>query len=615
MTRTQAALSRTTALTSAALLVAVATPGQAQEAFDLDAITVTANAEATAVERSGSTVEVVEEEEIRAAGEVRLSEFLNRLPGVSVSNNGPAGGTSTLRIRGAGGAYIGVFVDGINVSDTASTQMAFNWANMMTSDICRVEVLKGAQSALYGSEAVAGVINITTNRATEPGLSNRYAVELGSYDTVKLGFNSSYVTDNGSVSASLTHFRTDGFSSADENLGNTEADGFEATRLSFAGEYDVSDTMTIGGAGFYQTSEGEYDTSAGDADNTSDTEEYGLRAFARFETGAVENEVALQYYAIDRRYQEGSASRYLGERYGLSYSGSVQLAPTFDLSFGGDYTREEFKSDAFGTANDGTYKTSGVFAEGAWAPSEALDVVLTLRQDDHSEFGGATTGRVSVAYRPQDDLILRAAVGTGFRAPSLYELYSNFGNPNLDPETSVSYEMGVEKRFGPDAFLRATLFRMEITDLIDFAGSSYNQIPGTSTMQGLELSGGVPLSETLHLSAAYTYTDTEDADGDRLVRVPEHEFNLSLDAELTEELNGSLTLRQVYDTLDNVPWPGSGTLALEDYTLVDLSLGYRLNDSAEAYMRVENVLDEEYQTVYGYGTSDRAVYFGLRGRF
>lgn len=619
MTRFNSALARTTALTTVAIAMTLTIPSlHAEEIVDLDAITVTANREATAVDKSGSTVEVIEEAQIREAGEVRLIDFLNTLPGISVSTNGPAGTTSTLRIRGAAGAYIGVYIDGMNVNDPSSTQISFDWANLTTADVCRIEVLKGAQSALYGSSAIAGVINITTNRATEQGVTNRYAAEIGSYNTARLSFNSSYLGQRGSFAATLSHVTSDGFSAADENDGNTEADGTLATRLSFAGEYDVTDTLTVGAAGFWQKTEGDFDgyyyngtsyvLGDGNENDWNEAEQLGLRAFARLTTGAVQNEFAVQYYRNDRTsYSDGYATPFLGERSSLSYVGTVPLGATFDLSFGGDATRESYE----GSSEDAEYKTYGIFTEGKWSPTDQLDIVGSLRHDDHSTFGGHTSGRLSVAYRPSEDLILRFAGGTGFRAPSLYELYSAYyGNPDLDPETSETYELGIEKRLGETAFLKATLFHTEITDLIQWSSSTYTyqQVEGTSTMEGVELSGGYTLTPTLRLTANYTYTKAHDADGDRLVRVPLHDFNVSLNADLSDRMTAALSVQRVIDTVDS-------SAALPDYTLVNVNFGYMLNKQTEAYVRVENLLDEEYQTVTGYGTSDRAIYFGVRGTF
>ncbi|MWD28918.1 TonB-dependent receptor [Aquicoccus sp. SCR17] len=603
----------------ASALALIAVQASAQEVIDLDAITVTANRSETALARSGSTVEVVTREELDEAGDVLVADYLASLPGITLSANGGIGAQSTLRIRGAGGAYISVLVDGIEVNDPSGIQSAFDFGRLTTADVGRIEVLKGSQSALYGSDAIAGVINITTNRATEPGLTQSYNAEYGSYDTKRLSYNLSWRDERGSFAMTAARIQTDGFSSADENDGNTEADGHDGRRLTFSGDYRLTDTLTIGGAAFVERTRTEYDD-AGPVDGTPDdvveAASRGARAFLRQETESGSHEISVQHYWIDRKNSGTSAFGpflypYTGARRSVAYAGQSFLSPDLTLSYGADYTRESYENDG----NSGEYDTTGLYAEADWAAMSDLNLVLSLRHDEHSEFGGATTGRLALAWRPRSDVTLRFSAGTGFRAPSLYELYDSFsGNPALDPETSVSYELGVEKRFGEDGFIRATAFRTKVTDLIQYVydpstfSGGYVQVPGESTRDGVELSGGWTLGEGIRLVASYTYTEAEDASGARLVRVPRNDLELRLSADVTDRFATDLSVRRVTDTVDT-----GGVLP--DYTLVGLNMSYAVNDTTEAYLRVENLFDEQYQTATGYGTSDRAFYFGIRGSF
>jgi vitamin B12 transporter len=612
-----AVLRAATAMTTLALC-GIAQVASAQDALDLDAITVTANrGEATDLTRTGSSVAVITQEDLKNSGTTRLADYLTTLPGLSLSGNGGLGTSTNLRIRGADGRYIGVYIDGIDVNDPASTQVSFDFGSLTTQGISRIEILKGAQSALYGADAIAGVVNITTNQATKPGLSQGYAAEYGSYNTTKLAYNLSYLGARGSFATTLSHVRTDGFSVADENDGNTEADGHEATRLSFSGDYELTETVTIGGAAFWATAETEVDEYSGGPtdglipDDMSDRDQVGLRAFARIDAGAIRHEFSAQYYQIDRRFSGTKkgvpySDPSKGQRWSLAYQGQTELSVA-TLTFGADATREAFRN----TGDDGRNDIFGLWAQADWHLGDQLEMVTVLRHDDHSTFGGKTTGRVSLGWLPQPDLTLRAAIGTGFRAPSPYELYSStYGNPDLSPETSTSYELGVEKRLGESRF-NATLFRTEITDLIayDRTTSAYDQTTGTSWMQGVELSAETPLTERIGLTAAYTWTDSQEAGtGKRLARVPLHDIALGLTAEVTPDLTSALTLRHVAGVTEK-------TGDMPDYTTVDLSLRYALSTQTEVYLRVENLFDEEYQTSLGYGTSDRAAYFGVRSNF
>lgn len=601
-----------------ALVALISTPLIAQDAAYLGEVTLSANTSVTDVKRSGSTVEVVTREELQKSGETRVVDYLTKLPGISVTANGGIGTTTSLRIRGSSGRYIAVYVDGIDVNDPSAPQIAFDFGSLMASDISRIEVLKGAQSALYGSEAIAGVINITTNGATEPGTHHSINAEYGSYNTSRLSYNLSHRAERGGVSLTVSHVRTDGFSAADENNGNDEADGHETRRISFSSDYALTDQATIGLAGFWQESWTEYDEysfPAGPVDGATPDElsegtSHGLRAFLRYEGERIEHEFAISAYRNDRLSSGTNAwgpfkYDYLGERTAFTYKGVATLSETFRLGFGADYTEESYKSGS----NKGVHYMTGVFIEADWTPSDQLDVAATLRYDDHSIFGSKTTGRVAAAYRPREDVILRFAAGTGFRTPSLFELFDpRYGNPALKPETSSNVELGAEKLFANGGFARLTLFRTEITDLIQWSGGSYKQVSGTGYSQGVELSGAMPLNDRITLNGNLTYTDAQFSNGNRLTRVPEWYMTLGIDAQVTDKFRVGATAQRSVNMID-------GTKRLPDYTVVNATMSYDFTDTVQGYLRIDNLFDEEYQTVRGYGTSDRAAYVGLRASF
>ncbi len=607
--------------TAVAALLGSGAPLAAQAVIELDEITVTANRTETDAERTGSTVEIVEEAQIESAPVATVAEVLAFEPGVSVSASGGLGQASQLRVRGLAGAYLAVRVDGIDVSDPSGTQTYFDFGQLTTGAVSKLELLKGSQSALYGSEAITGVLDITSHRPTEDGVTHEVSAEAGSYGTYRQGYNLAIRDGGTELAFSINHVISDGFSAADENDGNGEEDGYEATRLSFYGAHQLTDAVRIGIAGFLQDTTYDYDEGAGEdgdgsPDDVTTADSNGVRLFAEIQGDAIEHELSVSRYEIDRDLTGSNnwgafAFDYLGTREELAYKGVAQITPELELVFGADRTEETIESN--GVEEDRT--TTGVYAQALWAPRSDLDLSLSLRHDDTSDFGAATTGRLAAAWRPADDLILRAAYGTGFRAPSLYELYGDYvGNEDLDAERSESFELGIEKRFANEGFVRATAFRTEIDDLIIYDTSvyAYNQVEGRTTIEGLELSGGVAITPTLELLANYTYTETEDRDGDRLARVPRHDLTLGLDAALNDRVNGRVTVTHNADVVDAV---SGGLEPLDDWTRVDAQITYDITDSAEAYLRVENLFDEEYQTITGYGTSDRAVYVGVRAAF
>lgn len=603
------------------LAIACALPALADQPLDLGNVTITDTiaGQQTDLDRTGATVEVITGEELRAAPEVTVAEYLSRLPGLSVSANGGLGTTATLRVRGLDGKYIKVLVDGIDVTDPASTQTQFNWGGLTTTGISRIEVLKGSSSSLYGSRAIAGVVNITTDqRDGTPGTDVTVTGEGGSFSTFQGNVNLTHEGDRGGLSVTINHVTTDGFSARD-GAANTEPDGYEATQLNFSGDIMATENLKLGFSALALDSEGDFDEFAGDGlppfDEFTTVETRALRGFAEFATGAVDHTLSATWYRNDRvSNSNGFATPFLGERRKFDYTGSYAPSDMVRYTFGADWENESFDSGA----DQGETDNAGIFAEAIYAPSTDIDLSGSLRYDDHSTFGGNLSGRVAAAWRASEGTIVRAVAATGFRAPSLYELNSTlYGNAALQPEESTSFELGVERQFGA-GFARATAFYTEIDNLIQFVTltsfpqpftGQYQQVAGTSTSKGIELSGEYAISDALGLFGNYTYTDAKDANGARLLRVPGHDVVLGLDARIGDRWGGILSVRHVADRPDEF-----GTV-MEDYTVVNASVNYAISDNAEAYLRIENLFDEDYQTAAGFSASGQAFFAGLRGTF
>jgi vitamin B12 transporter len=591
-------------------------PATAQEFFDLGTLVLSGELDETTAEQLGATVSVVTREEIEETGETRVSDLLARLPGVDVRARGPLGSVSSVTIRGAGQNYVRVLVDGIDVTDVSGPQVAFDFGSLTTADISRIEVLRGGQSAIYGSEAIGGVINITTLRAEEEGVSQFANVEAGSYGTLRGSYGVAADLGDLDYALTLSHTRTDGFSAADENVGNTEADGFDSTRLSFSFGHDMGNGGRVGLNGFVESARLEFDEEFpigdGSPDEISYNDSVGLRAFVELPTGSVDSTFAATYYQIERDVRGssggfGANNVYMGERVGVSYLGRMEIGPTTALRFGADATRETFDQSGDFGPGAGESDVLGLFGELAWSPTSEFDLTATLRHDEHSQFGGLTSGRIAAAWRPNDDWILRVSAARSFRAPSLYELYGPFGEPTLQPEESQSLDLGVERRFGDDAFARATVFFNQTTNLIDFP-FPYAQVPGTVERRGVELEFGVPVFAGWTLDGNYTFTDADNppltAGNAWNLEFPEHDLSVTLAGDITDRLSAAVAVQSVWDRP-----------TLGDYTVANTTFAYGLSDGAEAYLRIDNLFDEEYQLVNGYGTSDRAFYLGLRTRF
>lgn len=602
---------------AAMTLLAAYTPAYAQDAFDLGEITLFSSSVPTELNKTGTTTEVLPEEELQAGGTQQVVSKLGQLPGVNFAGNGPVGATQVVSVRGLPSKYVPVFIEGIDMTDTTGPQNIFNWGGILNSGLGRVEVLKGSQSALYGSEAVGGVVNIAAARLTEEGERYIFGAEVGSYNTKGVSFNYLRKTGRSDISFSLSRLTSDGFSSADENDGNTERDGFEGTNALLSASFEATDVLTLGATLFYSDTltniEGS-DPNQGfmviDADIPYYNTRKAARVFAKIDGEAVDHEFGLSVATNHSREPSSIYTKsFKGTRRSVDYKGSTDLADG-KVSFGLVHTSEVAQLDA--ARNE--VETTAVFAEVLTPLSAEIDLSVAGRYEDHSTFGKAATGRAALAWRTSEATTIRASFGNGVRAPSIYELFDVWsGNQNLEEESSVSVDLGVEHNYASGSKIKAVVFYNEIDNLIDydFATYKYNQIPGQSITKGLELSGKVRLGNGVSLTGAYTYTDSADASGAQLRRVPTHDLLLGVNANISSQFSVDLSANYVAGRASD----GAPLRAMPDYTVANATLNYNLNDNSELYLRVENLFDKEYQTSGGYGTSDRALYFGVRASF
>jgi vitamin B12 transporter len=611
-----------------ALLAAL--PASAQTVIELDEIVVTANRTATDAKRTGVSVDVVNKDDLRASGTDTVANYLNSLPGVTVTTQGPVGNTTSLRIRGADKRYIVVYVDGIRVTDPTQTETSFDFGSLLAADIARIEVLRGSQSALWGGSAVGGVINIESHeRLEEDGQKQDVLVELGSDATAILSYGLTQKQGRLETAFSSTRYQTDGFSAA---ATGTEDDPSDATRLSFSARYAMTDALSIGGAAFTQETNSSFDGFPPplfvltDLPNTEKKNEYGARLFAELDTGRTQHLFDLTYFRVTRDIvdvDQGN-SYFAGDRWSLGWNATTEISSSLSAVYGID-TMEEGAKYARIPGGSTSTTTIGGFAQMLWAPTDTFDVSATLRHDDNSSYGGFTTGRLAASWRPTESTTLRAAIATGYRAPSIDELFGNYtagsfpfvGNPALTPEESLSYEIGVDQELSGGGTLSATLFRLETDNLIALqnlfpAVSTLANTSGTSVRQGVELSAELPLSASVDLTGAYTYTDARKPNGEPLARIPLHQLTVSLNADLGNGWNGSLGLTHASGAEDGF----SGfQFDADDYTVYRAQVGYDIGQDRELYLRVENLTDEVYEVVDGFATPRRSVHLGLRASF
>ncbi|NNU80200.1 TonB-dependent receptor [Halovulum dunhuangense] len=624
---------KTGPLVLAGLCAGLAPHGQSQaQTLDIGEIVILPNRAPTDPETTGATVETLSEEEIEAEGKPRLTDYLTALPGVSVSSPGGTGQETSLSVRGADKKYVKTLFNGIDISDPSATQVQVPFEHLPAQGIASVEVLKGSQSTLYGADAVAGVIGISTLSDRGPGLYQGFRIEAGAQGTLGAGYTLDAASDTGRFSFGLSGLRTDGISAAD---GGAEKDGYDNLTLTLAGEQRVGEGVTVFGSALRIESDAEFDDGgnppADNPFNQTQAVQTGARLGVTLETldGRLSNTFAAQVFEVDRDLLTVSGfgpfeANYIGRRTKLEYQGRFDATDTVTLQFGADHeTQTADVTDNFGGATSDEVSIFGIWAQGTWTPSADLSLTAGLRHDDHEVFGGQTTGRLTASWRPGGGATrLHGSVGTGYRAPSLYELYAPFGtgNPALEPEESLSIDLGLEQTFLGGALVAdVTGFLLDTDNLIDysFASFSYEQLPGTTKRRGVETSLTWSPGDRLEVRGAYTYTDTEQPDGARRPRIPRHALSLTAVAKPADRWEVAGSVRAVADVEDRVS-TGSGTFAdvpVDDYLLVDARVSYRPSERVELFVRGENLLDQDYQVIKGYGTPGIGIFAGLEARF
>ena len=599
-------------------LVAVAqeTP---QEDTRLDTIIVDGSRLDQTLTEIGSSVSVITRENMDELGVDFALDAVATAPGVTINQNGAFGGSANVRIRGASSDQTLVLIDGVPVSDPTGTGGGYNFAYLDTDNIERIEVLKGPQSTLWGSDAIGGVVSITTKRPTE-GFSGSVFGEYGSFNTVRGGAAISNANDAGDFRIAATGLTTDGISKADEDNGNTEDDAYDSQTIAARGGLNLPGSVRLESSLLWSDAESEYDSYSGgaqgnvaDGDEVTNSETLSgtITLKAPLFDGLLDNLVQVGYSDIERENRSNGVQSYHteGDRALFRYQGTLNINEANKLAFGAE--REETSANSDETSVD------SLFALYEFKPVDDLTLTGGLRMDDHETFGSETTGRVAAAWTATDQLVVRASWAQGFKAPSIFQstyICSFCGltepNRNLKPETSEAYDIGVEWHSADQRLmLGATLFDQEIENLIDFSFTAgYDNIAFVES-QGVELVGAYTFTSWLNVSANYTYIDAEDGDGNELARLPETSANVTVSFDPEGPFSGAVLVRYNGEEANT-----NGT-DLDSWTRLDLTGSYDLNDKVELYGRIENVFDEDYQQILGYGTPGTSGSLGLRLRF
>ncbi|MFC0283273.1 TonB-dependent receptor plug domain-containing protein [Camelimonas abortus] len=610
--------------------------GPAAAEVQLDEISVTANLTPTELSRVGSAVTVITAKQLEEQHIRFVADALRQVPGVAVSRSGPPGKQTQVRLRNSEANQTLVIIDGVVANDPAAGS-EYDLANLLTEDIERIEVLRGPQSALYGSDAVGGVINIVTKKGSgKPKLGGR--LEGGAHRTLNGGATFSAGDERFSFVFGAAGLTTDGFSVADRRNGNFEPDGYRnLTSYSKLG-FSPTDWLEFSLMGrhtrFFSKLDG-YAGGVGAYDTDEDSR--GRQIFGRAEAkvklfgGRWTHAFITTYNDQETHYRLARLPN--GDTRGVVNGHEYRTSLRFDtpafadashiVTFAAQHRDERYRADNPWSNVDRSMASTGLIGEyqGAF---RNLTVTASVRRDLNDRFSDTTTYRFTGAYRiDATGTKLRASYGTGVKNPTMAELfgYSNTyrGNPDLKPETARGWDMGVDQElWGDRALLHLTYFNQRIADLIAGAGQTSVNLPGTSAIQGAEVGLTVRPLAGLTLTGAYTYTDGEDAEGRPLPRRPRNMASLNVNYSFAEGranvnfgvvCNGSQK-DYAYDAFYN-----SRLVTLPAYAVFNVSASWRVSDGAELYARIDNLFDRRYQEVYSYGSAGRTAVLGARLTF
>ena len=560
----------------------------------------------------GSSIFILDSEEIRLRGLRSAIDAISSSPGVTAKKNGSFGGVGSVRIRGASSSQTLVLIDGIPVNDASSPGGGYNFEYLDTSNIDRIEVLRGSQSTLWGSDAIGGVVNIYTKSADKNSIN--LLSEIGSFGLRKINSELGIVSNSSKFLFLVDDTSLDGISKADKKDGNVEKDGFETNSYSFKGDIDLNN-IQIKGLLSYIKSDVEYDsfgfvTGVQDGDERSITEEFIGNLTIKFNLfdDKLVNTFSVNQSDISRDYFTNDNLTFGadGERKLYRYQGNIGFGGFNKIAFGLEKEESSVNADKL--------SIDSYFFLYQFQPIKDLVISAGIRNDDNKGFNSKTTRKISAAYRVFDNLSIKTSWGEGFKVPTIFQTTffccgAESANSNIRPEESTSYDLGFDFSLKDKFSFSLVYFKKDINDQINFSFGlgGYENIDFVES-DGFEISVNSKISEEINLYLNYSYIDSIDGRGQRLINIPKDSGELALTYNSSFNLSGSLTIK----------YNGSeiGTYGnLDSWSRADINLFYKLNNFSEVYFRVENLLDKNYQQVFGYGTPDRSGLVGVKVNF
>ncbi len=623
----------------------------------LDEVVVTATKFPIKTSATGKVITIITQEQLEQNGGKDLAQILTEQAGIFISGaNSNAGKDKSIYLRGARAEHTLITIDGVPMYDPSGIGSNFDIRNISINLIERIEILKGSQSTLYGSDAVAGVINIITKKsgnASKP-LSANVMASHGTYNTHNVNAGINFHKKNISYNAGYSFLKTNGINEANSNQPNADLDQYQQSSFQTGLNVKVSNNISINPYFRLTKNNGNLDQGAFIDELDYTYSQKSLQAGVRNEIsfGKTKLNILYNYNTIDREYKDDSTLSqngydkfskgiYNGNEHFVDIFSNFELNKSSKLTVGTDYRTSKSNQDYFSLGFFGPYKSNyssdslkqnqiSVYAALNITNNKNFNIELGGRYNNHSTYGGNGVFNINPSYQVTNDLTIFANISSAYRTPSLFQLYSEYGNKKLKPEVAMSTELGLQQ-FLYDKKIKTNLvlFARNVSDVIFFYFNSstfQSQYINQDKQKdfGIEFDGSYQVSKKTNIKFNYTYVDGnintktnlgKDTSFNNLLRRPKHSFGLNVSTKINDQFFVSANLNYVgkrNDAYFNSTTFKTDYVVLENYALLDIYTEYAFKGNKfKVFANARNITNPNYTEISGFNT----INFNITGGF